>query len=160
MDPMIAKRLKTAIVVHPRIGQKRGDIVYGTPYLLMGYINYREKMQQTDGGDESNFYTVLYFDGKVIPPEVADRVEGFINRYGEFEPLSWDGEKYTLDNGEIRTLDTISGILQRSEGKPLQYANIKSGDMVELPGQGKIPVTTVKSYQGLVKGTQNVEVIL
>lgn len=161
MDPQVAKRLKTKIIVYPCIGIQRGDRIYGTPYVLKGYLTYRERTEEVEGGHTTNYYTLVYFDGKTIPEEIADQVRGFLNVNGKVEELEWNGERYTIkSNGEEVLPENLSGILSFSNGKQIQFANVKETDMVEVPGQGRIPVTTVKAYQGLRKGTQSVEVIL
>lgn len=164
MDPLISKRLKTKIVVHPYIGTKRGDKIYGYPYILFGYVNYREKIERNTNGTDTNNYTAVIFNGQEIPDSIKDKVIGFRDNSGEIVPLIWNGEFFILkadSETPIQKRDNeISGILVTAGGREFQYANVKPDDEIELPGQGRVPIKVVKSYQGLTRGTQNIEAVI
>lgn len=166
MDPLIRKRLKTKVIVHPFIGIKRGDREFGAPYMLYGYVNYREKLERFPTSTETNNYTAIIFDGHEIPPSWYDKIVGFRDNNGKIVPLTWDGVEFILNQGmplgfNLRLApEKLSGIILFDTAREVQFANVKPDDEVELPGQGRVPIKVVKAYQGLSNGTQNVEAVI
>lgn len=160
MDPIIQNRLKTTIMVHPYEAIVGGDKKYGEPYPLNAYITYREKVVLTPLGSEFQIYTYLIFDGEQPTPTIADQIVGFIDINNNELPITLHPAGAALAKGNYENLFTLGGIFRLKSGRLVQFALIKSEDEIELSGQGRIPVKTVKAYQGLCTGTQSVEVIL
>lgn len=164
MDPLIKKRLLTTVIVHPFERISRGDKIFGSPYLLRGYLQCREKVEQNPTGSDSMFYTYIILDGQEPTPTLLADIVGFLDINKLERPVKFiEGKFHYLDEeGNItdEVLELCRGQFVTSNSRQIQFAIVKPEDDIEVPDQPRQPITTVRSYQGLVRGTQNVEVII
>lgn len=151
MDPIIKKRLQQKIKVHSYTGLVRGTKQYAEPVEVWAYIAHKHKLMENTTGQDWRLYSAVYLEvakiEKLPPHETLTPVTG-----GDAIVL---GEYVLGSNAPL-----LGSFILGSTGSIIQAIDVKNGDMLEIEGIGKVTVQTVRIYQGLKKGFQNMEVII